>query len=113
MTSPRADALRIADVLRSAERVNEVLRGGYEAFSTSWLIQSAVVRELEIIGEAAGAISGALRKRHPEVEWNLMRGFSSLAKHEYWHVDPQKLWKAVQEMPSLRERFAKIVPETV
>jgi len=111
LTTPRADGPRLADILRSVDRIEEVLQEGYERFSGSWRSQSAVIRELEVVGEAAGAVSNGLRKRHPEIEWNLMRGFSSFAKHEYWRVDPQKLWKAVLEMPSLRERIAKVIPE--
>jgi uncharacterized protein with HEPN domain len=111
MTSSRADGPRLADVLRSVGRIEEILQEGYERFSNSWRSQSAVIRELEIFGEAAGAVSDGLRKRHPEIEWNLMRGFASFAKHEYWRVDPQKLWKAVLEMPSLRERVAKVIPD--
>ena len=41
-----------------------------------------------------------------------MHGFSSFAKHEYWRVDPQRLWKAVEEMPSLRERLSKVLPRS-
>lgn len=112
MTGSRADGPRLADILRSVGRIEEVLQEGYERFSTSWKGQSAVIRELEVVGEAAGAVSDELRKHHPEIEWNLMRGFSSFAKHEYWRVDPQKLWKAVLEMPALRERIARVIPES-
>lgn len=112
MISSRGDALRLSDILRSIGRIEEVLEEGFEPFSKSWLSQSAVVRELEVIGEAAGAVSLTLRKRHPEVAWSQMRGFSSFSKHEYWRVDPRRLWKGVEEMPSLRERIAKVTPET-
>ncbi len=82
MISSRGDALRLSDILRSIGRIEEVLEEGFEPFSKSWLSQSAVVRELEVIGEAAGAVSLTLRKRHPEVAWSQMRGFSSFSKHE-------------------------------
>ena len=110
MTNRRGDALRLADILRSVARIEEVLEAGYEPFSKSWLSQSAVVRELEIVGESAGEVSASVRKRHPEVEWEKLRGFSSFAKHEYWRVDPQLLWKAVEEMPSLRNKIGRVAP---
>ena len=112
MTESRGDPPRLADILRSIGRIEEVLEGGFDRFSKSWLSQSAVIREFEVIGEAAGAVSQPLRKTHPEIEWSLMRGFSSFAKHEYWRVDPQKLWKAVEEMPSLREKVARVLPRS-
>ena len=108
MTGRRADSVRISDILRSVERIEEVLWDGYEPFSKSWRSQSAVIRELEIVGEAAGAVSPSVRKQHPEVGWEKMRGFSSFAKHEYWRVNPELVWKAVEEMPSLRERIARV-----
>jgi len=97
-------------MLRSIERLQEVLADGYAHFAGSWLSQSASIRELEIIGEAAGQISPGLRRRHPEVEWARMRGFSSFAKHEYWRVEPRLVWEALSEMPQLRDRIRKVIP---
>jgi uncharacterized protein with HEPN domain len=109
MTGRRGDALRLADIARSIERLQEVLAAGYDEFSRSWITQSAVVRELEIIGEAAGEVSVALRRKHTDVGWARMRGFSSFAKHEYWRVRPELLWDAVKEMPVLRDRIRKVI----
>jgi uncharacterized protein with HEPN domain len=101
MTGRRNDAQRIADILRSVSRVEEVLESGYQEFAGSWVLQSAVTREFEVIGEAAGEVSSPTRKRHPEIEWEKMRGFSSFVKYEYRRVDPARLWAAVEEMPAL------------
>lgn len=108
MTSRRGDAVRLSDILRSMERLEEVLKAGFDTFARSWISQSAVVRELEIIGEAAGELSPALRRRHSAIRWEQMRGFSSFAKHEYWNVRPELVWEAVKEMPALRERIRRI-----
>jgi uncharacterized protein with HEPN domain len=108
MTGRRADASRIGDILRSIERLEEVLAEGYGPFVDSWRAQSAGIQELEVIGEASGAVSSETRKRHPGVRWEEMRRFSSFAKHEYWRVNPQLAWKALDEMPSLRERIARV-----
>jgi uncharacterized protein with HEPN domain len=110
MTGGRNDAQRIADILRSVSRLEEVLEGGYREFALSWMIQSAVTRELEVIGEAAGEVSSLTRRRHPEIEWEKMRGFSSFAKHEYWRVDPKRLWAAVEEVPALKKKIGKVIP---
>jgi uncharacterized protein with HEPN domain len=110
MTSRRGDSVRVADILRAVSRIEEVLRGGYDAFASSWIVESAVIRELEVIGEAAGEISSATRKQYPEIEWRELRGFSSFAKHEYWRVDPKLLWAAVEEMPSLKKKMGRVIP---
>lgn len=109
MRGNRSDSLRLSDMLRSIERVDEIREAGYAAFAASWQPQSAVVRELEVIGEAAGAVSEATRSRHPEVEWKRMHGFSSFAKHEYWKVDPERLWRAVEEMPELKRAITRVI----
>jgi uncharacterized protein with HEPN domain len=109
MKDRRGDAIRLGDILRSTERLDEILKAGYESFSTSWVSQSAVIRELEVIGVAAGEVSLAVRKRHPEIGWQKMRGFSSFAKHEYWRVKPELVWKAVEEMPSLRRKMTGVL----
>lgn len=110
--SGRGDAVRLADILRSAERLDEVRRAGFEAFAESWMAQSAAIRELEVIGEAAGALSAALRDAHREVPWKQMRGFSSFAKYEYWRVDPRLVWSAIEGLPALKARIAAISPRS-
>jgi uncharacterized protein with HEPN domain len=109
MTGGRNDALRLSDILRSSERLEEIHRAGFDAFSGSWVSQSAVIRELEIIGEAAGDLSPALRKRHADVRWEQMRGFSSFARHDNLTVKPELVWKALEGMPPLRERIRRIL----
>jgi uncharacterized protein with HEPN domain len=108
MTGRRGDSLRLADVERSIGRIEEVLATGYDSFSESWISQSAVIRELEIIGEAAGEVSATTRKDHPAVGWEKLHRFSSFARHEHWRVNPKLLWRAVEEMPALRLKIAQV-----
>jgi uncharacterized protein with HEPN domain len=108
VTGRKRDAVRLSDILRSTERLEEVLRGGYESFSTSWMRQSAVVFEFQRIGDAAADLSAGLRRQHPEVEWEELRGFAAFAKHEYWSVRAELLWSALEEIPSLRRRVGRV-----
>lgn len=75
------------------------------------MIQDAVIRNLEVIGEASGKISDPLRRRYPAVPWSKMRGFASFAKHEYWRVSIERLWETVQQLPALEATIAGIEPE--
>ena len=109
MSDRRGDPLRLGDILQSIERLEEVLALGYEHFQGSWLSQSATIRELEVIGEASGAISSYLRDKHPEISWKKMRGFSSFSKHEYWRIIPEEVWKTLEEMPELRKKVGQVV----
>lgn len=100
-------------MLRSQERLEEVRRAGYDSFAASWMSPSAVVRELEMVGEAAGRISSPLRRHHPEVECEKMRRFRSFSKHEYWRIRPELIGNAVIEMPALKGQQAQIPGSSV
>lgn len=75
------------------------------------MTQDAVIRQLEVMGEAAGSISEELRVAHPEVPWRAMRGFASFAKHEYWRVNLRLVWKAAQQCTPIRLTVEKIQPD--
>lgn len=104
----RGDVRRLADIQVSIRKIVEATAGGRQAFDASFVIQDAIVRNLEIMGEAAGKISEGVRSQYPEVPWRRMRGFASFAKHEYWKIDLSTLWAAVEQMPSLESKVAAV-----
>ena len=62
----------------------------------------AVLRNLEIIGEAAKRIPTEFRKDHPDIEWKKISGFRDIAIHEYFGVDQEIVWDIIQnEVPLL------------
>jgi uncharacterized protein with HEPN domain len=105
---PRGDVVRLGDIAAAARRIGEYTEGGIQPFLESTMVQDAVIRQLEVIGEAAGNVSGELRKSHPEVPWRALRGFASFAKHEYWRVDLKLVWKAAQGCRSIRVAVDRI-----
>ena len=104
----RSDAIRLADVLTAIELISSYTSEGRDQFLRSSMQQDAVIRQLEIMGETAGHVSEPIRKRHPDVPWKQMRGFASFSKHEYWKVDPARVWNVVEVCLSLRTRIAAI-----
>jgi uncharacterized protein with HEPN domain len=95
-------------MLTAMRRIVVFTREGREAFASSPVTQDAVVRNMEVIGEAAGKVSVEVREEHPEVPWSKMRGFASFAKHEYWRVEVSRVWAAVEQMPGLESQIAAI-----
>lgn len=105
---PRKDVVRLADIAVATRRIAEYIHGGLSQFLESTMAQDAVIRQLEVMGEAAGSVSERLRAAHPEVPWRAMRGFASFAKHEYWRVNLRLVWRAAQECASIRVAVEKL-----
>jgi uncharacterized protein with HEPN domain len=70
----------------------------------------AIVRNLEIIGEAAKRIPPQMRARYPDVEWNKIAGLRDIVAHEYFGLDEDILWDVVQNrIPVLLDRTRQIL----
>ena len=65
-------------------------------FSTNSLVQDAVVRNYEIIGEAAKNVSEEFRVQHPEIDWRGMAGFRDVLIHQYFGIDLINVWNISQ-----------------
>ena len=96
--SKRDLRLFASDMLESIEKIQKWTKGlTYEKFSQDTLIQDAVVRNLEIIGEAAKNIPDDLRLKYPAVPWKRVAGFRNIAIHDYFGVDLETVWKIVTQ----------------
>lgn len=84
-------------------------RRTYPRFLRDTLLQDAVARNLEIIGEAVKQVPEDVRKHHPEVEWKRIAGLRDILAHEYFGVDPTILWDVVRnKLPELSRQIAKL-----
>lgn len=80
------------------------------AFSTDRKTQDAVVRNLEIIGEASSRLPDEFRNAHRDIPWALMRGLRNRIVHAYFGVDLQLVWEVVvDDLPTLKERIQKLI----
>ncbi len=68
-----------------------------EAFLANEMVIDAMIRNYEIIGEAANKVPAELRNRYPEIPWRQMHGLRNLAVHEYQLVDPSVLWQIAHD----------------
>lgn len=93
----------LVDIFDAARQALEFVQGyDYEAFLADRKTQFAVVRALEIIGEAAGKVPDEERQALPHVPWRLMAAMRNKLIHEYFGVDPEVVWKTTQEdLPEL------------
>ncbi len=109
-------ALRVADylghILQAIERIARYTADMDEpAFQGSELVQDAVIRNIEIIGEAANNIlhaDPAFAARHDDIPWQVMYTMRNRVSHAYHQVDLEIVWKTVQrELPGLHARLAE------
>lgn len=96
------DDQRVADIVDAAEEIAKIVAVGEDAFRTDRVRQLATERLLEIIGEAARAMTDAGRAAYSDVPWSDIVGLRTLLAHHYHRVDPSQVWViAAQDVPGL------------
>ena len=112
--SPREWLFRLEDIVESSALIAEYVQGmSYANWVKDRKTIDAVVRNLQIIGEAANHVPEDVRSRYNDVPWVQLRGMRNILIHEYFGVDTDILWRAVTEdVPRLREQIQKIIDES-
>lgn len=83
--SERDFRLYLEDIFDSGSSILEFVKGlSFEEFCSDRKTYSAVIRELEVIGEAVGRLPDELKQKHPDVEWQDIKDFRNLLIHEYF-----------------------------
>lgn len=91
------DRLLTFDITRAGERILSYTSEGRDAFMADPRTQDAVIRNLEIIGEAAGKLSDATKDAAAGVEWRRVVGMRNLLIHGYRDVNLETVWQVVAE----------------
>lgn len=99
-----------ADILASLRELQEFTEGlDFDAFSRDRKTVNAVVRSLEVMGEAAKRMPPEVRERHPDIPWKRMTGMRDKLIHEYSGVDLEIVWGVVKdELPPLGPLFERL-----
>lgn len=108
----RDDRRRLEHVLEAISQIERYAVRGEKAFRGDELIQSWMVRHIQIIGEAARGLSPELRNRYPEVPWLDIMDMRNVLVHEYFGIDPDIVWRVIdQELPDLKRKVVAILEE--
>jgi len=94
----RRDRFYLSNILDAANKVLSYVGDlGRDGFVEAPLVQDAVIRQLEIVGEATKRISDEFRDDHPDIPWKDMAGTRDKLIHDYLGVDIDSVWKTARE----------------
>lgn len=94
---PRDYRLYLDDILDAIQSIRDYTYGlGYDDFEKDKKTQDAVVRNLEIIGEASSRLPDSVRTSAPEIEWRKIVGIRNILAHEYFGVSLPIIWDVIQ-----------------
>jgi uncharacterized protein with HEPN domain len=111
MRSRLGDKERLGHILDSIKSIELFCEGiTFNSFQKNYMLQLAVVKLLEVIGEASSQLSKELREEYSEIEWKLIIGSRNILIHEYFSISYDIVWEAVQnDLPALKKEIVKIL----
>jgi len=99
----KGDQLYLRHILDAMARIESYILVGRDVFMATTHWQDAVIRQLEIIGEATKRLSQDLRSQHHEIPWRRIAGLRDVLIHDYMGVDLSAVWEITQrELPVLK-----------
>lgn len=111
MKKQRKVILFLSDIYDSIEAIEGYLKNiNKKYFLKDIKTQDAVLRRLEIIGEAVKNIPRDFKKKHPNIPWKKIAGARDILTHEYFGINLNKVWNmAKNDAPKLKENISKII----
>ncbi len=101
----------LAQILERIDRIVEYTVSGKDAFFADARTQDAVIRNFEVIGEAAKRLDSAFQEQHPGIPWRSIAGFRDVLIHQYEGVSLVAVWEIVErDLPSIRRALIQLLP---
>jgi uncharacterized protein with HEPN domain len=110
---PRDYKVYLEDVLEAIGRIQHYVGGfSFDSFQDDRRTVDAVVRNLEIIGEAVKQLPEGIRTKHPDVDWKKIAGLRDILVHNYFGIDLELIWDILEnKLTPLQEAVTRILSE--
>lgn len=107
------DRGRLEHMLTAIENVEEFTRGILEEdFVNSKLLFFAVVKNIEIVGEATYMLTKEFKQTHSSIPWRVIEKMRHVLVHGYYTISPEKVWETVQEdLPVLKKQITSLLKD--
>ncbi len=106
MREPAKDLIRLQHILEAISRIKRYVDGkSFEEFVDDDMLYYAVVKNIEIIGEASNLLTDGFKSNHPQTPWKMVAGMRNYIVHEYFQVDNTVIWDVViHDLPELEKQ---------
>ena len=113
MREKARDRGRLEDIVRHAENIEKMMDGvSFERFTEDILVYYAVMKNVEIVGEATYMLTNDFKAVHPETPWKVVQGMRHYLVHGYANIDKHELYStALNDIPVLREQASQYLSE--
>lgn len=106
----KGDRLYITNILECIERIESYIAEGRDSFLQSRMVQDAVIRNFEVMGEATKRLSQELRSDNSDIPWRQMAGFRDMLIHDYSKIDVGEVWAVIdQDLPMIKPRLVELL----
>jgi uncharacterized protein with HEPN domain len=113
MSEKRSNSLLVFDIYQAIEKIETFTRDiSFEQLMTDERTKDAILRNLQVIGEASKNLPESLITDHPEVDWSGLAGVRDIVTHRYFRVDWHLLWTSIhEELPGLKKQIRLLKEE--
>lgn len=107
------DKTRLLHILEAIDNIFEFTKDvSFEEYQSNKILRFAIIKNLEIIGEAAYLTTKEIRTQHPEIDWDIVIGMRHVLVHGYYQIRDEIVWEAVQsDIGPLKTKIETILKE--